>query len=587
MTKFRTKAGERGKILSMQLGIAVLIGWTIIILASFSWGYYQIRQSVISLAKTEARTIYEIDMLFRRWNAMHGGVYVPITDTTQPNPFLEIAEREITTPAGVKLTKMNPAYMIRQVHELGWENIGIYGHITSLNPIRPANAPDPWEAAALQTFETGTKEVSSIEMIDGEEHMRVMRPLIAEKPCLTCHAQQGYKEGDIRGGLSVSVPMKNYWAILANDTKNVGLVHGLLWMVGVLMIGMGFSMYNKAQDNALAELYLRDRALETATNAILMTDKNLYITYSNRAALEMWGYASSSEVIGKKATDFLSQDGRISNDMAIIFTEGSVIGQYKALRKNGSTFDIEVSASVVKDNDGHVSHLMISVNDITERKNAENNIKTALAEKETLLRELYHRTRNNMQVISAMLELESNYMGGEQAKKVFKDMETRIQSMSLVHQKLYQSHNLSRIDLKEYILDLISLLQKSYRIPERIRFNTELESVSVLIDTAIPIGLVLNELLSNAIKHAFPDNRSGEVTIQLIHRPEEGGIELLVADNGVGLASQFNPRDSETLGMQSIISLVEQQLRGHVEFDTYDGVQCHIIFADSLYKERV
>ncbi len=213
---------------------ASAVVWTVVVAASLMWNVVQVKQESLEAARIQARAAYEKDVIYRRWNAGHGGVYVPMTEMTQSNPYLsEIADRDITTPLGKQLTLMNPAYMTRQVHELAAKEYGVHGHITSLNPIRPENAPDPWETEALQAFERGHAEVSSIEEVEGEEYMRLMRPLITEKGCLKCHATQGYREGDIRGGISVSVPMEPLKAIADITAIRFGVGHVLLWVMGL------------------------------------------------------------------------------------------------------------------------------------------------------------------------------------------------------------------------------------------------------------------------------------------------------------------------------------------------------------------
>ena len=174
------------------------------------------------------------------WAARHGGVYAPVTEHTPPNPHLShIPERDIQTPSGRRLTLINPAYMTRQVHELATEIYGTKGHITSLNPLRPENAPDAWEAEALAAFEKGKTEVSVVTDYAGEEHLRLMRPLVARDTCLKCHAKQGYKVGDIRGGLSVSVPTRLFMETAQQDTLRVAWILGLVWLTGLVGLGLG------------------------------------------------------------------------------------------------------------------------------------------------------------------------------------------------------------------------------------------------------------------------------------------------------------------------------------------------------------
>lgn len=208
--------------------------WTIVIVASIGLNIWQVRTNVLETAKIQARVAYEKDVIYRRWNASHGGVYVPATEETQPNPYLvDIVDRDIITPSGLLLTLVNPAYMTRQVHELYESGTGVLGHITSLKPIRPENAADEWETQALQAFERGETEISSIEIIGEVEYLRLMRPLIAEQNCLKCHEQQGYKLGDIRGGISVAVLMEPVWAIFKNQISAIWFGHLFFWFIGI------------------------------------------------------------------------------------------------------------------------------------------------------------------------------------------------------------------------------------------------------------------------------------------------------------------------------------------------------------------
>jgi signal transduction histidine kinase len=216
---------------------AVAVIWTIVVAASFAFQMVRVKQETLEEARVQADITFVKDILYRRWNAMHGGVYVPVTEETPPNPYLSsIPERDIATPSGRRLTLMNPAYMTRQVNEMMKEEYGVRGHITSLNPIRPENAADPWEREALHAFRNGKAEVSSVSFIDSKEYFRAMHAFITEKSCLKCHAQQGYHEGDIRGGISISIPMKPLRDIEKKNILTFTMVHGLLWMAGLIGI---------------------------------------------------------------------------------------------------------------------------------------------------------------------------------------------------------------------------------------------------------------------------------------------------------------------------------------------------------------
>lgn len=225
--------------------------------------------------------------------------------------------------------------------------------------------------------------------------------------------------------------------------------------------------------------------------------------------------------------------------------------------------------------------------DVTERKAAEQGLKASLHEKETLLRELYHRTKNNMQVISAFLELQAASSEDSTAERIISDGVTRIRTMALAHEKLYKAKSLSRIGLKDYIVDLVQLLSSTYTgYQERIRVHFEMEQIDALIDIAIPCGLVVNELVSNSFKHAFPGERNGDIWIGL-RRIEAGHLELSVRDNGIGAPDDFRIERSTTLGMQIVHQIVRHQLKGDLSVETKGGFWWRIAFRDNLYRERV
>lgn len=219
--------------------------------------------------------------------------------------------------------------------------------------------------------------------------------------------------------------------------------------------------------------------------------------------------------------------------------------------------------------------------DITERKKNEEIIRKGLEEKETLIRELYHRTKNNMQVIYGILELQSEMSGNEEFKLLVQDINNRIMSMSLVHQMLYKARNLSMVNLRDYITELTSLLTSGFSVnEEKIKVFLNLEPVSVRIDTAIPCGLILNELISNVFKHAFPNGMNGKLTVNL-ERQADGEIKIDVSDNGIGVKDRFDYYRQQSLGLKLIISITEEQLNGSVEFSSDAGMKCVIRFSET------
>lgn len=244
---------------------------------------------------------------------------------------------------------------------------------------------------------------------------------------------------------------------------------------------------------------------------------------------------------------------------------------------NGETRFYEISFSPIREGGDVIGYIEIN-RDVTDRKLADEQIKNVLRDKETLLRELHHRAKNNMMLICSMISLQMNDCSCSETKTILMDLKNRILSMSLVHQKLYQSQNHSEINMDIYIPELAELLIQNFHIhPEFITLDLALEHISLPLDIAIPFGMVLNELLANIFKHAFPDGQRGVIHIRLT-RGETGEIELTVGDNGVGIPDHLDIRNQPSLGVKTICAIVEHQLRGNIRFENKKGLSCFIRF---------
>ena len=247
--------------------IIVTAVWTAVMVATVAWVHLDVHRGILELAYGQADQSYEKDLVYRRWAAERGGVYVRVSEETPPNPYLShIENRDVTTTSGLELTLVNPAYMTRHVQELESKQYGHLGHITSLDPIRQRNAPDEWEAKALREFERGETEVVELTKIGNAEYLRLMRPLITEEHCLMCHASQGYVVGDLRGGISVAVPTMPVWAVMNRQAAVETIAFGLLWVLGLGGIGFG-AMRFRERGRAEATL-IRHQQVITLNNRI-------------------------------------------------------------------------------------------------------------------------------------------------------------------------------------------------------------------------------------------------------------------------------------------------------------------------------
>ena len=257
---------------------------------------------------------------------------------------------------------------------------------------------------------------------------------------------------------------------------------------------------------------------------------------------------------------------------------GPFSSERRFLRKDGSVIWVDNTVSLVRDEQRQPRYFIAMVADATDRKRAAVAMKALLDEKDVLLREIHHRVKNNLQVVSSLLNLQALKLEDEALRRVFQESQSRIRAMALIHETLYESHDLSRIELGPYISRVGDSLIGMYGASaDRIRLRVEAERVALTIDEMVPCGLIINELLSNSLKHAFPDGRAGEVRIAATASPE-GIVTLELRDNGVGLPADLDIHDTTTMGMRLVTGLVENQLGGTIEVDRRTGTAFRVSF---------
>ncbi|HEY9246115.1 MAG TPA: PAS domain S-box protein, partial [Candidatus Methanoperedens sp.] len=322
--------------------------------------------------------------------------------------------------------------------------------------------------------------------------------------------------------------------------------------------------------------------VESANDAIILADSRGKMILWNKGARLVFGY-TEEEMISMPADRIIPERYRDHHQkmLNLVLSTGKSdffgrtvesIGR----RKDGSEFPIEISITTW--NIEKEAYYSVIIRDITERKRTEEQIIASLKEKEVLLREIHHRVKNNMQIISSLLRLQSENIRDEKYLGVFKDSYNRIKTMSLVHEKLYQSKDFANINLREYINDLVVSIFQSFFIDETtISLTMDIEDVPIKIDMAIPCGLVINELVTNSLKYAFKDGKKGEIRV-ILHRIGTDRFQLVVGDNGVSIPEDLDFRRTETLGLRLVTMLVEDQLLGEINLDRRKGTEFTITF---------
>jgi len=376
--------------------------------------------------------------------------------------------------------------------------------------------------------------------------------------------------------------------IVLKNRKQLGLLSSVLgrfWnymfmliaaasVISVLLSITGY--FNKIKSDKIQELTLQNNDLfNSSIDNIITTNLDGRILSMNRTAQLNYGFNVDESTLIYWDSLF-KHNNEFEHVKKIMREEGEFSGEITSKTKEGKTFSALLSMSTLKDVDQKPIGMMGITRNIAQQKKFENQLKESLKEKETLLKEVHHRVKNNLQVISSILNLQSNYIKDDRIASILKEGQDRIKSMSYVHEILYKSKKFSSLNLGEYLNGLMDHLTESFVEKHKsIAIVKDIEPITVTLDQAIPCGLIVNEIITNASKYAFPDKNEGKIKISL--KNENNRIILRINDNGIGLPQHFNPEHSETLGMQLIIALTEQ-LDGNMDFTSKDGLHFYLSF---------
>ncbi|MCX6295166.1 MAG: PAS domain S-box protein [Bacteroidetes bacterium] len=363
-------------------------------------------------------------------------------------------------------------------------------------------------------------------------------------------------------------------------------------LIGAMGVSRDISQLKKADETLRTQSAKFNAIIESSSHVIWTVDKNICLTTFNqnydKQLIKRYGIRAN---VGLSMISGDSVSSQEHNNFWIKKYERAFAGepQYfetQFVEKDGHESWSEIYLNPISDESGFVIEVSGIGHDVTEKKISEERIRQSLQEKEILLKEVHHRVKNNLQVISSILNLQSSYVKDEGTLDILKESQNRIKSMAFIHESLYQTKDFSSINFTEYVVNLSQNLLHSYsNFDNEIKLNLDIQNVFLNLDLAIPCGLIINEIVSNALKYAFVENsRDGEITIKM--QVIDDDLVLNIGDNGKGLPADLDFRNTESLGLQLVVTLTDQ-LSGTIELNVEKGTNYCIKFKQNQIKNRI
>ncbi|MEB3161529.1 MAG: histidine kinase dimerization/phosphoacceptor domain -containing protein [Synechocystis sp.] len=471
---------------------------------------------------------------------------------------------------------------------------------------------------------------SRVETVDGELRLRYAAADVMKASCVACHnshpdsPKRDWRVGQMRGALTWSYPLDELQSHLNhNFSQHLFFLAGLTAIgAGGLFLGIKESVKNQlrirtnqtlkqvnqelesrvAQRTAdlkknQEQLKLQEQAIAASHNGIIIADARRPdnpVVFVNQAFEKITGY-TLSEIKGRNCR-FLQGNDHEQPGLKILRqalkTGNGCEVVVRNHRKNGEEFWNELHISPIRNAQGELTHFIGIQMDVTERIHSEKNtremnqqLSQSLREKDVLLKEIHHRVKNNLLVVSGLLSWQADLVQDPQTLEILEDSQKRIKTLALVHEKMYQSKDLAYIDLGEYLTTLVTGLVNSMTLADqRVTVTYDLCSVEMNVETITPCGLIVNELISNALEHAFPGDRQGTITLSLIRADPQ--LILTVCDDGVGLPPGMDYQATESMGWQ-LICLLAEQLEAELTVTQAPGTTVTLTFSELSYHRRL
>ena len=544
----------------------VNVVWVVLVALSLFWNLFSTSKQIDEIAKSKARSYFETEITFRNWASSHGGIYVPLTQRTPSNPDLVfLTNRDIILPIKDTLTLINPACILRQVHSEFSDSNSIVGRLTSLNPIQSQNEPDGWETKSLLEFEKGISEVFEFDNNNGNEILRLMKPLIMEKSCLKCHNLQEDEVGDICGGISIMVPMNQLWNNSRESYVRIIALHISLLIVGFIGIKSVKRRFSKRiiENNktkvALEEKDERLKLALSATNAGVW-DWNI----EKRSAVfdERWAEISGHTLAELEPIDIETWNKLVHPDdleeLDLLLEQhylnetNNFHYETRIKHKNGEWIWVQIRGKVIERHNNKKPIRMVGVIiDITERKkreyeliNAKKKLEEENANKDKFFAIISHDLKapfGALLGIAQMLEESYDEMETNEIKEMIhiaRRSATNIYELldGLLEWSRAKSGRMdfspSTMDIKEVTNQAIEILTHNAK-RKNITLSCNIKNESFVFADEIMVLTVIRNLIANAIKFT---SKNGWVVVS--SEIKETEMEISVLDNGIGISPE-------------------------------------------------